>query len=171
MSLSWQWQHQQAFSLTVTILTLSHTLVQWLAHIHTDHHPPSPHPTPHTHTPTYTYKHLYCTYIDAPAAMTHTLLSPLSCRRSHIQTHMLIILPTPAGVQVPALSPSLPLLKSLIKTLLWIRGVKPFLVLPSSPFSPSSQFPFCLIENVYSRKDPGEGETCQWREGGVRTTN
>ncbi|TKS68014.1 Nuclear factor 1 X-type [Collichthys lucidus] len=28
----------------------------------------------------------------------------------------------------------------------------------SSPFNPPSLSPFCLIENVYSRRDPGEGE-------------
>ncbi|KAA8594952.1 hypothetical protein FQN60_012087 [Etheostoma spectabile] len=41
---------------------------------------------------------------------------------------------------------------------LWIRGVKPFLLLRSSPFKPPSLSPFCLIENVYSRRDPGEEE-------------
>lgn len=57
-----------------------------------------------------------------------------------------------------SVAPSLPCLKSLIRTLLWIRGVKPFLLLTSSPFSPSSLRPFCLIENVYSRNSPGEGK-------------
>lgn len=80
---------------------------------------------------------------------------------------MLIILSTPAGVQVPASSQSLPCLKSLIKTLVWIRGVKPFRLLPSFPFSPPSLSPFCLIENMYSRKGCGEGnmsEERRWRE-------
>lgn len=162
MSPSWHWQHQQAYSLNEPILTLSNTHTCTATYSCTYWLPPAPN----------IHIHALVLYIHRwPSCSDLLLHSPLSRRRSHIETHMLIILATPAGVQVPALPPSLPLLKSLIKTLLWIRGVKPFLMLPSSPFSPPSLSPFCLIENVYSRKGPGEGETCQRREGGARTTN
>lgn len=108
--------------------------------------------------------------------MTYTLTTPLIRRRSHIETHAYQA-PHPcrcSGVclaSIPLFAPSLPCLKSLIKTLTVCGSevLKPFLLLPSSLFNPPSLSPFCLIENVYSRRDPGEGENMSEREEGAES--
>lgn len=146
--------------LLVLVLSLTCAHLQRLSHFHTDptltHACTPPHAQPRAHTCS-DGLHI-CKVLPTHCNSQHSLPHPPT--RYHIATHLLTMLPAPAGVQVAApplsLCAALPFIASnpFLKMFLRIWGVKSILQLPSSYFGSSSLPPFRLIEKGVQWEGP-----------------
>lgn len=149
MSPGQHWQHQQAHSHAVPILPhmLMHSALADTLYIQTCTHGCTLH-----------------TQMLPTRAVTCTLTTPPICRRSHMETHAYHA-PHPCRcsgaclASIPlSLHPSLASNPSLRRLPSVDQRCKTLPPAPLLSLNPPSLSPFCLIENVYSRRDPGEGE-------------